>query len=196
MFIRWTLVLSLDPCLSMRRSILFDNICLQCESGFLECSIIGSHEFMFFSVLKHFYFLFFKSRSPLFSLAKSETNFSFSLSAKKSSLSEIKKMTQDWWLIHLFDGETEKLTIGEKDKGPIWMENSTEVKRSNNQVEVEWTCPDRLGRTAARYESVRSRSNKCWTCRISSSKPRLWTWRRSNQNNMILMNSTEPGGRC
>ena len=40
------------------------------------------------------------------------------------------------------------------------MENSTEVKRSNNRVEVEWTCPVRLGRTVARYKSVRSRSNK------------------------------------
>lgn len=38
----------------------------------------------------------------------------FSLGQKIVTLRN--KMTQDWWLIHLFDGETEKPTIGEKTK--------------------------------------------------------------------------------
>ena len=38
----------------------------------------------------------------------------FSLGQKIVTLRN--KMTQDWWLIHLFDGETKKPTIGEKTK--------------------------------------------------------------------------------
>ena len=145
-----------------------------------ECSIIGSHEFMFFSVLKHFYFLFFKSRSPLFSLAKSETNFSFSLSAKKSSLSEIKKMTQD---------SMTNSFIWRWDKGPlrrmIWFEWSIlRVNRgqtSNIGVGVkrtEWSVTCSIRVWSFKFKK------RC-TCRISSSRTRFWTWRRSSIKNIF-----------
>ena len=57
----------------------------------------------------------------------------FSLGQKIVTLRN--KMTQDWWLIHLFDGETEKSTIGGKrQRSVLDGEFYVEVNRSNNRV--------------------------------------------------------------